>query len=569
MKFLPSQLLFFLQNKTTRRNSVLLLKFFALLIGIIAAYSFLFHIIMLYEGRNFSWITGFYWTLTVMSTLGFGDITFSSDLGLVFTLVVLLSGIILLLIMLPFTFIQFFYAPWLEAQEKARVPRTVDPSLNNHIILTNYGPITQSLIKKLEKYEYQYVLVVEDMQQALELADGGIKVILGELDHLETYERLQIHNAAIVVVTNDDLTNTSIAFTIRELTDKVPIVTNADKEHSRDILEFPGNIRVFEFMKALGQSLARRTLGLSRGANIIGNFGDLLIAEAPAMRTHLEGKRLADTDLSRKTGATVVGIWNHGVFEIPHPETIITSTTVLVLTGTAEQLARYDNSFAISCAEYNADASVLILGGGRVGQATAATLAENGVRYKIIEKSSAAIKDSLKHSIHGDAADINTLKAAGIDSARAIIITTHDDAMNIYLTFYCRQLRSDVQIISRTTSERNIPKLHRAGADLVMSYASLGANTIFNLLQPNEVALFAEGLNIFSRVVPSSLQGKSLAESNIRSTTSCNVIAVQPHNKELASPDPQYKLKDQDNLLLIGPLAAEQRFDDTFGRAEV
>jgi hypothetical protein len=36
---------------------------------------------------------------------------------------VLMSGIVFLLVMLPFTFIQFFYAPWLEAQSRARTPR--------------------------------------------------------------------------------------------------------------------------------------------------------------------------------------------------------------------------------------------------------------------------------------------------------------------------------------------------------------------------------------------------------------------------------------------------------------
>jgi hypothetical protein len=62
------------------------------------------------EGKEYSWITGFYWTLTVMTTLGFGDITFTTDLGKIFSIVVLLSGVIFLLVLLPFTFIQFFFA---------------------------------------------------------------------------------------------------------------------------------------------------------------------------------------------------------------------------------------------------------------------------------------------------------------------------------------------------------------------------------------------------------------------------------------------------------------------------
>lgn len=72
MKFLPSQILFFFRNKTTKRNLVLLAKFFGFLLLVITLYSVLFHVLMLYEGREYSWITGFYWALTVMSTLGFG-----------------------------------------------------------------------------------------------------------------------------------------------------------------------------------------------------------------------------------------------------------------------------------------------------------------------------------------------------------------------------------------------------------------------------------------------------------------------------------------------------------------
>ena len=112
MKYLPSQILFFFRNKTTQRNLALLAKFFALLVAVICVYSVLFHVLMLYEGREYSWVTGFYWALTVMSTLGFGDITFSTDLGLLFTILVLTSGVVFLMIMLPFSYIQFFYAPW-------------------------------------------------------------------------------------------------------------------------------------------------------------------------------------------------------------------------------------------------------------------------------------------------------------------------------------------------------------------------------------------------------------------------------------------------------------------------
>ena len=43
----------------------------------------------------------------------------------------------------------------------------------------------------------------------------------------------------------------------------------------------------------------------------------------------------------------------------------------------------------------------------------------------------------------------------------------HNDDLNIYLTIYCRKLRPDIQIISRSTLERNVASLYSAGANLV------------------------------------------------------------------------------------------------------
>ena len=152
MKYLPSQLLYLFQNKAMRKDIGKLSKFLTVIVVTITIYSILFHFIMEYEGRQYSWTTGFYWTLTVMSTLGFGDITFASDLGRAFSMIVLLSGIFFLLIMLPFTFIRFFYAPWLESQTQSRTPRELPEDTKNHVIMTEYEPIAISLIKKLNQY---------------------------------------------------------------------------------------------------------------------------------------------------------------------------------------------------------------------------------------------------------------------------------------------------------------------------------------------------------------------------------------------------------------------------------
>ncbi len=562
MKFLPSQILYFTRSRTTKQNLKLLLQFLTILAVLVAAYSVLFHFIMLHENKEYSWITGLYWTLTVMSTLGFGDITFTSDLGKAFSLVVLLSGILFLLVMLPFTFIQFFYAPWLEAQSRAKTPRELPSSTSGHIILTSFDNLTVNLVHKLEKYNYEYAIVAPDLQRALELYEKELKVVVGDLGDAETYRRLRIENAAMLVANNEDTLNTNIAFTAREITKDVPIVTNADSDDSIDILELAGSTYVFQFMKMLGESLARRTLGMSIGANIIGQFNQLIIAEASAMRTPLEGKTLIDSGIRDKTGTTVVGLWKRGQFRLPRAESRIDSTTVLVLAGSVEQLESFERVYYTQDSRPTNKALVLILGGGRVGLAAANALKQRGIAYRIVERNPKFIRD--ENYIKGDAADINTLYEAGIREATTVLVTTHDDSVNVYLTIYCRKLRSDVQIISRANIDRNISKLHSAGSDLVMSHASIGANTIINLLLPNRIMMVAEGLNVFRISVHKSFAGKPLAEVPIRQQTGCSVIAIGKGNKLHINPGPSVILDADDEMVLIGSGNAEKRLMENY-----
>ncbi len=555
MKYQLGQFIHILTGRK-ERNIKMLMKFLLILATMVTIYSVLFHFLMILENKEFSWITGFYWSLTVMSTLGFGDITFTSDLGKLFSLVVLLSGLIFLLIMLPFTFIQFFYAPWLEAQTKARAPRELPENTQGHIILTSDDSITMNLIQKLNQYQYEYVIVTEDIQRALELFDLNYKVVVGDLSDPETYRRINVHKAALVFVNIDDMMNTNIAFTIREISKEVLIAANADLDDSVDILKLAGSSFVLQLMKLLGQSLSRRVLGVSARSNVIGNIGPLLIAEAPVMGTPLVGKTLQQSKLRETIGITVVGLWERGKFGLPTAETQINSTTVLLLAGSTEQLKKYDQQLG---GHQKYHAPVIILGGGRVGRAAAEALEHRGVDYRIIEKNrKLAVNDNY---IYGSAADINTLKQAGIMEAPSIIITTHDDPTNIYLTIYCRRLRSDIQIICRANLDRNISKLHTAGADLVMSYASLAANTILNLLKPDDVLMLAEGLGVFRTGMHSSLVGKSLAESLIRVKTGCSVIALNRDGEMISNPDPSsVRFHANDELVLIGTDDAEKRF---------
>jgi voltage-gated potassium channel len=556
VKFIASQLAYFFADRSVKRNLRALMRFVAVLLSLMLLYSILFHYIAAAEGQYHSWLSGLYWTVVTMTTLGYGDIVFVSDLGRLFAVIVLLSGVLFLLVLLPFAFIQFFYAPWLEAQSQMRAPRELPVGTRGHVILTEYDAVSMSLIPRLASYGYSYVVLEPDIQRALELFDEGVRVVVGAVDDMDTYRKVRTAEAALVVATGGDFLNSNIAFTVRELTSSVPIAATVRAPESVDVLELAGSSHVLHLTEMLGRSLARRTLGGEVRSSIIGRFDGLLIAEAPATGTPLVGKTLRESNLRAVTGVNVVGIWDRGHFEIPTPETEIGVHTVLVLAGSEEQLTRLDE---LVCIYSSTDAPVLVLGGGRVGRAAARALVEREIPCRIVEQDPARVTSEFEY-ITGSAAELQVLERAGILDAPSALVTTNDDATNIFLTIYCRRLRPDIQIVSRATLERNVSTLHRAGADFVISYASMGANAIFNILEQDDIVMLAEGLDVFRFPSPASLVGRMIHQTGIREATGCSVVAIETSDGVIINPPPDSVIPRAAELILIGTTHGEREF---------
>lgn len=561
MKILFTQVSYLIKNKPDRRNLKLLLKLSFILLMIVVGFSVIFHLLMLREGRDFSWVTGFYWTLTVMSTLGFGDITFISDWGRFFSIVVLITGMLFLLILFPFTFINFFYAPWMNAQIQSRVPRVLPDDFKGHVILTQFDPVTEALIKKLKRIQFPYVVLVQEFAEGLRLREMNINVMLGDIEDPQTYLKLNVEHAALVATTAKDIVNTSVAFTVRGITQLIPIIATCNEEASEDILQLAGANHVLRLGEIMGLFLARRASGGDAAAQVIGRFEELNIAEALVAGSSLVGKKIGESRLREKVGVSILGVWERGKFQPSQVETVISENTVLVLAGTEAQIKAYNRRY---CVKQPKAAPLVILGGGRVGRATGKGLAARGLDYRIVEKLPNRVRNPEKYVL-GDAAEYEILQKAGIETAPSVIVSTHEDDVNVYLTIYCRKLRPDIQVITRATLERNLATMHRAGADFVLSYASMGANAILNLLKRSDTLMVAEGLDLLKVKVPTQLVGQSIADTSIRKETGCTIIAIKTKGSLEINPDPSSVLPKDGEIILIGTTESEDRFFKEYG----
>ena len=568
MKFLSSDLPAFLFiAREARANVRGLLKYLLFLAGLVTLYAVLFHVIQLYvEGEEHSWITGVYWTLVVMTTLGFGDITFVSDLGRVFSIVVLLSGVVFLLVMLPFLFIRSFYAPWLEARIRLSAPRSVPEGTTRHVIIARYDPIAAALIERLRANGIPYFALEPDPARAAQLVGEGAAVISGENDARATYEHLEIGAARLVLANCEDTVNTNITLTVREIAPHVPIVAIAEHDDSVDILELSGATTILPLKQRLGEYLANRVDAGRIEAHVVGSIGDVRIAELPVRGTPLAGMLIRDTHLRERTGVSVVGLWERGKLRTAFPHLEIPATSVVVLAGTVAQIATFNETLPPG---WNS-AAVLVIGAGKVGQAATGHMKKKGITVYAIDREERAVsglRGVADQVFVGDAADRSTIERAGIGRVASVLLTTNDDPMNIYLAVYCRRLSPNVRIISRITHERNVEAIHRAGADFALSDTSLGEESVMAQLRGYAPILLGEGVSFFELPMPASLAGLRLGDTAIGSSTGLSVVALERRGTLETQLTAETILPPDGKLLMLGSLEQRQEFVDAFGSA--
>jgi Trk K+ transport system NAD-binding subunit len=567
VKFSSSQLAYLIGNREARGNLRTLLKYILTLTAVIALYAVLFHLIKIrVEGEQHSWITGFYWTLVVMTTLGFGDITFTSDIGRLFSIIVLLSGVVLLLVMLPFMFISLFYAPWLEARVRLRAPREVSEEISGHVIITEYDAIASGLVERLRTEHIPYYVIEPDPTTAARMVGEGISVVTGDNDSSVTYQRMNADAARMVLANCEDTVNTNITITVREIAPALPVAAIAEEEDAIDVLQLSGATTVLPLKRQLGEYLANRVHTGRGAAHVIGAYRGLQIAELPARDTLLGGLTVRDTRLRETTGVSVVGLWERGKLRPAFPDSLIEPDRVIVLAGTAPQLAALD---ALMPDADGPPAPVLIIGAGKVGQAAAQALKRKGIEVHAIDRNGQALeamRDDVTAVFDGDAADRRVLQRAGIQRASSVLLTTNDDAMNIYLAVFCRRLNPSLRIVSRITHERNVEAIHRAGADFALSYTTLGVEAVVSLLRGYELVVLGEGVELFSIPVPLSLAGRRLADSAIGSGTGMSVVALDRGGTMVTQLTRETALDAGAVLLMLGSLEQRRKFAELFER---
>jgi len=130
------------------------------------------------------------------------------------------------------------------------------------------------------------------------------------------------------------------------------------------------------------------------------------------------------------------------------------------------------------------DDHVLVLGYGDLTEPILEELdARDGTEYAVVTTDEAAARRLGERDVPvftADPSDVDPLERVNIQGARAVVVATNDDARDALAILTARQLNPDVRIVAAVTQRENVNKLRRAGADQVISPATLGGHILID-----------------------------------------------------------------------------------------
>ena len=211
----------------------------------------------------------------------------------------------------------------------------------------------------------------------------------------------------------------------------------------------------------------------------------------------------------------------------------------------------------------------IVCGYGKYGREIVSHLRLHDHTYVIVEQDAEKLQPLLEESgdvlyVIDDATHDETLFAAGIDRASALITALNDDSDNLFIVLSSKDLNPRLQIVSRAKEARGRQKMIKAGASNVIMPEQIGGFYMATLIsKPGAVEFFSFITNEMSADIgfeelrydhlPQRFRGRAIKDLNLRSVSGVNIIGHRLEGgKYQVNPDPDTVLQPEGSFIVVG-----------------
>ena len=217
----------------------------------------------------------------------------------------------------------------------------------------------------------------------------------------------------------------------------------------------------------------------------------------------------------------------------------------------------------------NEDIAYGIIGLGRSGSPVARTLAEAGQEVIVLDKDEDKIKDMRQYTEYAFVTENlsqETLAETGIQNCDVVIVCIGEQ-VDVSILTTMRVIEMGIpHVISKALSAEQGAVLKKLGAEVVYPERDMALRLGRKLLSNNflDYVSLNNSVEIRQVQVPQPLIGRSVEETEIRQKYKLNIIAIENGRDTNIEVTPDYRLKADDIIVVIGKVNNIDAFENHF-----
>jgi len=298
-----------------------------------------------YVVLGFSPLDALYQTVTTLATVGFREIEpMDTPVRKIYTMVLILVGVGTVLTTFTVVVEALIEGSLRDIFGRRRMDRKI-AGMSGHVVICGWGRVGQAIARYVAAAGQPLVVVDTDAER---LRDIGHPTIVGDATDDAVLQAAGIeHAASLVAAIDTDAENLFVALSGRSLRPDLFIVARARTASSEEKLRRAGANRVVNPQAIGGERMAAFLLQphVAEFVDVVMHDGSLefRLEEVPVPDgSPLAGRTIRETHIRDTTGALVLALRERdGRFHTnPDPATEVRAGQILIVVGTAEQLAK-------------------------------------------------------------------------------------------------------------------------------------------------------------------------------------------------------------------------------------
>ena len=315
-----------------RMTRILIWIFAVIAYGVIG-----FHLI-----ENQPWTVSLYWTFVTIGTVGYGDFSPKTPLGMYFAISLIVLGIGSFAIAVG-DILEFLFE-----RQQMKLMGLIKVKKSQHVVICGWTESTAECIKEIGKGNA--IFVVDENEDIRKKAlKNGATFVHGDPTRVQDLEKANIVGAKAVIVDMESDSHTlHCILSLRKLDKDVRIVAEAQRYENIEQIQLAGATQVISPFVISGR-LMQKSIDEGYEAmfiqEVLAEHKNREMKEVEVTeKSYFNGKTVREADIHERTGVVLVGVGKSGDLTIDPPrDYVIHAGDVILGIGKPEEFEKLEN----------------------------------------------------------------------------------------------------------------------------------------------------------------------------------------------------------------------------------